>query len=435
MFRHEKVWECPACTYENSSASVECDICSSQRLICQNKLNFNENNNILQNTLRKQLKQSEAIDALSYWLNIIQYCRENNEIFVDDSFPPAGKSLYYNPSSVENTDSVQWRRPHEINCHGEDFTEWAVFRTPLPSDICQGVLGNCWLLSALAVLAEREDLVRKVLITKEICLEGAYQVQLCKDGVWTIVLVDDLFPCDKKSNLVYSQSKRKQLWVPIIEKAVAKMYGCYEALVSGRAIEGLATLTGSPCESIPLQPSSSPSEDEVDRDLIWAQLLSSRLVKFLIGASCGGGKLKYNEEDFYKKGLRPRHAYSVLDVRDIQGHRLLKLRNPWGHFSWKGDWSDDSTFWNDELRSILMPLGGSEGVFWISFEDVLRYFDCIDICKVRACWNEVRLLGTLKPHCAILCVLITVKEPTEAEFTLFQEGQRYIIKILVTLKN
>ncbi|XP_013102672.2 calpain-D [Stomoxys calcitrans] len=431
-----KTWQCPACTYDNSSASVVCEMCSSPRGLVNNitkmallhKTNRHSAELQQESKLMENLRRIEEAEALHKWENIIQYCRDNNELFVDDSFPPAPKSLYYNPqqSMAEGNPVVQWRRPHEINCDGGAFPPWAVFRTPLPSDICQGVLGNCWLLSALAVLAEREDLVREVLVTKEICPQGAYQVRLCKDGKWTTVLVDDLLPCDKRGHLVYSQAKRKQLWVPLIEKAVAKIHGCYEALVSGRAIEGLATLTGAPCESIPLQASSlpMPSEDELDKDLIWAQLLSSRGVRFLMGASCGGGNMKVDEDEYHRKGLRPRHAYSVLDVKDIHGHRLLKLRNPWGHFSWRGDWSDDSDLWTEELREALMPHGASEGVFWISFEDVLNFFDCIDICKVRSGWNEVRLKGTLQPLCSMSCVLLTVLEPTEAEFTLFQEGQR-----------
>lgn len=44
-------------------------------------------------------------------------------------------------------------------------------------------------------------------------------------------------------------------------------------------------------------------------------------------------------------------------------------------------------------------------------------------------WNEVRLKGYLPPLSStdhLSCVVLTVSEPTEAEFTLFQEGQRQI---------
>ncbi|KAK3928674.1 Calpain-D [Frankliniella fusca] len=457
-------WQCSVCTYENSVTSVACDMCHSSRCLSSSSITtitsgssstfvgtvtspavvmprdvMNLGSTLLggtsgtntivrhQSELMDDLRRIEEKEALDKWQHIVCYCTENKEQFVDDSFPPAPKSLYYNPAETKDNHVVQWLRPHEIVMDDDSKLKWTIFRTPLPSDISQGVLGNCWLLSALAVLAEREDLVKRVMMTREFCKQGAYQVRLCKDGKWTTVLVDDLLPCDKRGHLVYSQAKRKQLWVPLIEKAVAKIHGCYEALVSGRAIEGLATLTGAPCESVPLQPSSLPSEDELDRDLIWAQLLSSRLARFLMGASCGGGNMKVDEEEYQRKGLRPRHAYSVLDVRDINGIRLLRLRNPWGHFSWKGDWADDSELWTLEMREMLMPHGASDGVFWISFEDVLKYFDCIDICKVRSGWNEVRLRGTLPPLSSIdhlSCVLLTVMEPTEAEFTLFQEGQR-----------
>ena len=416
-------WECSACTFINPISQYSCDVCNQDRSVltlrpdtASRRRNMSYRSNTYSGTLSRgeselmeDLRRIEEDQARNSWESIVTFCKTNSISFVDDSFPPVTRSLYYTTlAAAMNSDGiiasshkpsvVEWRRPREISCEPSlSNVKWAVFRTPMPSDISQGILGNCWLLSALAVLAERPELVKRVMVTREICPQGAYQVRLCKDGKWTTVLVDDLLPCDSRGNLLYSQAKRKQLWVPLIEKAMAKLHGCYEALVSGRAIEGLSTLTGAPCESITLQNSthqlSGQAEDQIDVDLIWAKLLSSRAAGFLMGASCGGGNMQVNDEEFHRVGLRPRHAYSVLDVQDIDGLRLIRLRNPWGHFSWRGDWSDKSSLWTPTLKQRLMPHGADDGLFWMSFQDTMKYFDSIDVCKIRPDWNAIRLEG------------------------------------------
>lgn len=463
-------WTCSACTYANDLSKYSCEICDQARSVLSSRpdtLHRNNSHHFNHSTTAnlnkypssngtlslgesesvEELRHCEETEARAKWLSIVTFCKNSSINFVDDEFPPANRSLYYR-SSKKNSyvvpsptggdhqlvrPKVEWRRPHELKCDPSSVSiKWAVFRTPMPSDISQGILGNCWLLSALAVLAEKPDLVKKIMVTKNICPEGAYQVRLCKDGKWKTVLIDDLLPCDVRGQLLYSQAKRKQLWVPLIEKALAKLHGNYQALESGRAFEGLSTLTGAPCVSISLQPpdpsaNSIANEEDIDTDLIWAKLLSSRSAGFLMSASCGGANMIVNDHDFHSKGLRPRHAYSVLDVQDTGSVRLVRLRNPWGHFSWTGDWSDNSNLWTPELRERLMPHGADDGLFWISFSDMIKYFDSVDICKVHSDWTEIRVEGVLPPygdkdHLAF--ILVTVCEPTEVELTLFQEINR-----------
>lgn len=107
-----------------------------------------------------------------------------------------------------------------------------------------------------------------------------------------------------------------------------------------------------------------------------------------------------NGSDAYieKIGIAGSHAYSLLEVIEIVKEngkyrirkfeeknnayveKLVKLRNPWGSGEWKGDWSDSSYKWNDELRNLLSYKDSDDGVFFMSYKDFLRYFSDIQIC-------------------------------------------------------
>ena len=66
--------------------------------------------------------------------------------FVDDSFRPCDKSIYGEEVPAgHNGDrgDVTWLRPHEIDTGpGSGAIKWTLFRTPLPTDIIQGICIN-----------------------------------------------------------------------------------------------------------------------------------------------------------------------------------------------------------------------------------------------------------------------------------------------------
>ena len=99
----------------------------------------------------------------------------------------------------------RWKR---FGIQSTDRKQWLLHRPmPLASDIVQGVLENCWLLSALALVAERVDLLKVILPTdnKTFVAKSRACVRLFRSGKWHSVYVDDQLPCGKTGQLVFSQ--------------------------------------------------------------------------------------------------------------------------------------------------------------------------------------------------------------------------------------
>lgn len=80
-------------------------------------------------------------------------------------------------------------------------------------------MGDCWFLSALAVIAERPDLIRRIVITDETNSAGCYEFALFVDGRWQNVLIDCSLPTKgSHDKLAYARTVDNQLWPCLVEK-------------------------------------------------------------------------------------------------------------------------------------------------------------------------------------------------------------------------
>ena len=108
-------------------------------------------------------------------------------------------------------------------------------------DVKQGKLGDCWFLSALATLAAQPDKIRECFCFEEDAGEykllgskglwdqcKQYGIVVCrfmKNFEWYYVIIDDRIPVfDKSGKPVFAHGyDENELWVPLIEKAYAKL--------------------------------------------------------------------------------------------------------------------------------------------------------------------------------------------------------------------
>ena len=73
------------------------------------------------------------------------------------------------------------------------------------------------------------------------------------------------------------------------------------------------------------------------------------------------------DEKMRSNGILDGQAYTVISVHEAQGKKLMRIRNPWGHHEWKGDYSDHSSLWNVSLKKELGWINEEDGIFFMPF--------------------------------------------------------------------
>jgi hypothetical protein len=189
-------------------------------------------------------------------------------------------------------------------------------------DVVQGKLNDCWLVAALACVAAKVPHIlwqRTVPVHDLDNTRKTYPVVLLVNGKWTTLQVEPIFPCQRISStplLLYARSRRRQLWVPLVEKAFSMIYGSYADLNYGSSFGALCALTGwDGSYRIMRLPQMWPKStalhkiiEEFDAPFEFLACLSFS-----------------SEEEYDHKRITPHHTYAIVSLTPTH----IELYDPW----------------------------------------------------------------------------------------------------------
>ena len=220
--------------------------------------------------------------------------------------PLAGKEAKHLARSLHS-----WMRPCEFIDSPKTFCNGVE-----SGDVIQGVLGDCWWLGASSIVAARDDLLYPLVVLEDLeC--GFYMFKFFKNGVWKYVIIDDRLPVSQRKQFLFAHcADRQEIWVPLMEKAYAKLHGCYQHLEGGSIAQGMTDLTGESAETFKWDKEKFPD--------LWNKCISGaffdELHRFVIEEEYLVGcclNLDDGSEKDMGMGIMSGHAYALLNLREV----------------------------------------------------------------------------------------------------------------------
>nr|GAT53037.1 predicted protein [Mycena chlorophos] len=388
-------------------------------------------------------------------------CRRQNRRFRDVEFDlenDRDRCLFglskENPQGIDPSD-VQ--RANQIFSKPQFFIDGAD-----SNDLVQGRLGDCWFLSALSTMTTSKGLIEKFCVARDEFV-GVFGFIFFRDTAWVTVIIDDLlftaipkfeelsapeqqlYHRDKKmftttarkggKSLYFARSGTEgETWVPLIEKAYAKLHGDYISLKGGFSCEAIEDMTGGVTSFV-------PTKDILDPDLFWREELLLATKDRLFGCSFDNlDTTRSGKEDPTVTGLIGGHAYSVLRAVEVRGKRFVVLRNPWGNSEWTGPWSDGSKEWTEQWLPALKELEhsfGDDGQFVMEYGDFLEHWDLVertllfdDTWAMSAQWLQVTARApSLAWSYGDISYTISIPAATKAILVLSKLDERYFFDL------
>ncbi|XP_003797471.1 calpain-9 isoform X2 [Otolemur garnettii] len=275
-------------------------------------------------------------------------CLQRGALFEDTDFPANNSSLFY---SERPQVPFIWKRPGEI-VENPEFILGGATRT----DICQGDLGDCWLLAAIASLTLNQRALARVIPPDQSFgpgYAGIFHFQFWQHSEWLDVVIDDRLPTFRDRLVFLHSADHNEFWSALLEKAYAKLNGSYEALKGGNAIEAMEDFTGGVAETFLTKEAPENFYEILEKALRRGSLLACSIDTR--SASEAEARTPF--------GLIKGHAYTVTGIDQVnfqeQKIELIRVRNPWGQVEWNGSWSDR-----------------------MAWKDFKAHFDKVEICNL-----------------------------------------------------